>query len=214
MQKDLKHYRKSYEKGELTEADLPANPFILFQSWFDMADENDHIDEANAMHLSTVGVNGMPKTRVVLLKSYSRDGFIFFSNYHSEKGIQLDENPQCCLSFFWPALEKQVIIQGKVSKIAEAESTAYFKSRPKGSQLGAHASAQSSVIGSRAILENRLAKLEEEYKNLEIPKPTNWGGYIVKPINMEFWQGRRNRLHDRILYSKNNDNWKIERLAP
>ncbi|MUP45495.1 pyridoxamine 5'-phosphate oxidase [Gramella sp. BOM4] len=214
MQKDLKHYRKSYEKGELLEDDLPDDPYILFESWFSMADDSEAILEANAMHLSTVGENGMPKTRVVLLKSFSREGFIFFTNYDSEKGKHIKENPQCCLSFFWPNLEKQVIIQGAVSKLDEQASTDYFQSRPKGSQLGAHASEQSSVIASRKILENNLARLEAKYKDSQIPKPEHWGGFVVKPLNMEFWQGRKNRLHDRILYTHINDNWKIERLAP
>lgn len=214
MQNDLTSYRRSYEKGRLLESDIPVDPLILFRAWFDLADESSLVEEANAMSISTVGKDLMPKTRIVLLKSFDPEGFIFFTNYESDKGKHLKENPKCCLSFFWPALEKQVIIQGEVSKVAEDESDKYFHSRPRGSQLGAHASNQSSVIPSRHYLEDKLAELERKFENKEVPLPSYWGGYLVKPLRMEFWQGRKNRLHDRILYSKEGDNWKFERLAP
>ncbi len=214
MQNDLTSYRRSYEKGRLLESDIPVDPLILFRAWFDLADESSLVEEANAMSISTVGKDLMPKTRIVLLKSFDPEGFIFFTNYESDKGKHLKENPKCCLSFFWPALEKQVIIQGEVTKVEEEESDKYFHSRPRGSQLGAHASNQSSVIPSRHYLEDKLAELERKFENKDVPLPSYWGGYLVKPLSMEFWQGRKNRLHDRILYSKEGDNWKFERLAP
>lgn len=214
MQKDLAHYRRSYEKGILLETDIPKEPYELFQSWFNLADESPEVGEANAMTVSTVGKDLMPKSRTILLKSFDTNGFVFFTNYESEKGKDLAENPKCCILFFWPALEKQVIIQGEVSKIPAEESEEYFHSRPRGSQLGAHASNQSSVIPSRLYLEEKLADLERKYENEDIPLPSYWGGYLVKPVSFEFWQGRKNRLHDRILYTPEGENWKFERLAP
>ncbi|SDR73824.1 pyridoxamine 5'-phosphate oxidase [Gramella sp. MAR_2010_147] len=214
MQKDLKAYRKSYEKGKLLEEDIPANPNDLFKSWFHLADTSSHVEEANAMSISTVNKNGFPKARVVLLKGYGIDGFTFFTNYNSSKGKDLLENPKCCISFFWPSLEKQIIIQGIVEKISDKKSEEYFQSRPRGSQLGALASNQSSVIPSRDYLEDKLTRLEKEYENKQIPKPKEWGGFLLKPVSFEFWQGRANRLHDRILFTQEENNWKIERLAP
>ncbi len=215
MQKDLTSYRKSYEKGLLLETDIPDDPFELFQSWFQLADKADTIEEANAMSIATTGRDMNPISRIVLLKSYSKKGFIFFTNYNSQKGKALSENPKCCLSFFWPSLEKQVIIQGEASKISDTESEVYFHARPRGSQLGAKASNQSAPIPSREYLEDRLKDLEEKFKNKDIPKPEDWGGYIVKPLKIEFWQGRKSRLHDRILFTQKEDqHWKIERLAP
>lgn len=214
MQKDLTHYRRSYEKGSLMEKDLPIDPIILFESWFKLADESTLVQEANTMSISTVGNDRWPKTRIVLLKSFSPEGFIFFTNYESAKGKDLELNPKCCLSFFWPALEKQIIIQGKASKIGKEESEEYFNSRPRGSQLGALVSNQSSVIPSRDFLEDGLTELERKFENQPVPKPSHWGGYLVDPQKFEFWQGRQNRLHDRILYSKKENKWKMERLAP
>ena len=214
MQRDLKDYRKSYEKGKLLEQDIPEDPYTLFQAWFKIADESSLIEEANAMSIATVGKDNFPKTRVVLLKSFGNQGMTFFSNYNSSKGKDLTENPKCCISFFWPGLEKQIIMQGEVSKLPNEESEEYFHSRPRGSQLGALASPQSSVIPSRNYLEDRLENLKKQYKNKEIPKPDHWGGYLFKPLKFEFWQGRASRLHDRILFSKDQDNWKLERLAP
>ncbi len=214
MTKDLTGYRKSYEKGELNETDVPSDPYELFQNWFDLADSSDQIEEANAMTIATVGKSMLPKSRVVLLKSFDQNGFRFYSNYSSEKGKELEENPQCCISFFWPGLEKQIIIRGKVEKLSRSASEEYFHSRPEGSQLGALVSKQSSVIPSRDTLEHKLHDLEIKYKNEEIPMPDYWGGYLVKPVSFEFWQGRKNRLHDRLLYTPQDGNWKIERLAP
>lgn len=214
MSKDLKDYRKSYEKGKLLEKDIPQNPFELFQSWFDLADDAESVEEANAMSISTVGEEMMPKTRIVLLKGFSKNGLYFYTNYSSDKGKALAENPKCCISFFWPSLEKQIIIQGEAAKISREASVEYFHSRPRGSQLGALASDQSSVVPSRDFLEDKLSELENKYQNSEIPKPETWGGYIFVPTLFEFWQGRKSRLHDRIRFSKAEDAWKIERLAP
>lgn len=215
MQKDLGSYRKSYEKSELLEDSIPDNPMQLFQTWFYEVEQADGLDEPNAMTVSTLGLDGFPKNRVVLLKKYNHEGFIFYTNYNSEKGKAIDANPKLCLSFFWPNLERQIIIKGSAEKIASNLSDGYFESRPDGSKLGAIVSDQSSVISSRDILEEKLEALESEYKGKEIKRPDHWGGYIVKPVSIEFWQGRPNRLHDRIRYTLQKDfDWKIERLAP
>ena len=214
MENNLSDYRKSYEKGSLSKADVPEDPLDLFKGWFKLADESSQIDEVNAMSLATVGKDLIPKTRVVLLKSFDEDGFVFYSNYTSEKAQDLKENPQCCISFFWPALEKQIIIKGKVEKLNREASEKYFHSRPRGSQLGALVSNQSSVVDSREYLENKLHDLEMQYVDKEIPMPNDWGGYVISPLSYEFWQGRENRLHDRLRFSKAEKNWIVERLAP
>lgn len=215
MQKDLGNYRKTYEKSELIEGNVSDNPMQLFQTWFYETEQSDTVDEPNAMTVSTMGLDGFPKSRIVLLKKYTHEGFIFYTNYDSEKGKAIAKNPQVCISFFWPGLERQIIIKGNAKKIAENLSDGYFESRPDGSKLGAIASEQSSVIATREVLEERLKNLEEEYLEKPIPRPKNWGGYIVKPISLEFWQGRPNRLHDRIRYTiQENFDWKMERLAP
>ncbi len=215
MDKDLSHYRKSYEKGELSERLVPENPLELFRKWFHEADESGMADEANAMTLSTIGLDGFPKGRVVLLKRMTYEGFIFYTNYLSDKGRSIANNPNACLSFFWHGLERQVIIKGKVEKIAENLSDGYFESRPRGSQLSAHVSDQSEIIENRETLEKKLHELEARYEGKEIPRPSHWGGYILKPVEIEFWQGRPNRLHDRIRYRLNAElDWKIERLSP
>lgn len=214
MQKDLGNYRKSYEKSALIEDSISDNPMELFQKWFYEVEVSDGVDEPNAMTVSTIGLDGFPKNRVVLLKKYTHEGFIFYTNYESEKGKAIAENSNVCISFFWPNLERQIIIKGKAEKIAKNLSDGYFESRPDGSKLGAIVSDQSSVISSREVLEDNLAKLETAYKDKEIERPDFWGGYIVKPVSMEFWQGRPNRLHDRIRYSLEDLDWKIERLAP
>lgn len=214
MQKDLGNYRKSYEKSALMEDSISDNPMELFQKWFYEVEASDGIDEPNAMTVSTIGMDGFPKNRVVLLKKYNHEGFIFYTNYKSEKGNAIAANPNVCISFFWPNLERQIIIKGKAEKIAKNLSDGYFESRPDGSKLGAIVSEQSIVISSRDVLEDKLSSLEKEYEGKEIERPEWWGGYIVKPVSMEFWQGRPNRLHDRIRYSLADLDWKIERLAP
>jgi pyridoxamine 5'-phosphate oxidase len=215
MQKDLGNYRKSYEKSELMEDSIKENPMEQFQKWFYEVEASEGVDEPNAMTISTIGLDGFPKNRVVLMKKFTFEGFIFYTNYQSEKGKAIANNPSVCLSFFWPNMERQVIIKGKAEKLAENLSDGYFESRPMGSQLGAIVSNQSEVIPSRELLEQELKKLEKTYEGKSIERPDYWGGFLVRPISLEFWQGRPNRLHDRIRYTLQEDfDWKIERLAP
>ena len=215
MNNDLGDYRKSYDKGSLLESGISDNPLELFQQWFFEVDKHFPQDETNAMTLSTLGADGFPKGRVVLLKKYTHEGFIFYTNYDSEKGKSIVAYPKVSLSFHWAVAERQVIIKGKAEKISSNLSDGYFESRPRGSQLGAYASKQSTVVSNRKYLENQLDSLENKFKNKTIPRPEFWGGFIVKPIEIEFWQGRANRLHDRIRYQLQTDfNWKIERLSP
>ncbi len=213
--KDLGNYRKSYEKSELLETQIPEDPINLFHRWFYEAEDLDAADEVNAMTVSTIGLDGFPKSRVVLLKKFNEEGFIFYTNYNSEKGKAISNNPNVCLSFFWPGVERQVIIKGIAEKTQETISDNYFASRPDGSKLGAIVSPQSEVIPNREFLENNLKKLEKEWEGKEIQRPVHWGGFLVRPIEMEFWQGRPNRLHDRIRFKlQDNYEWKIDRLSP
>ena len=215
MSQDLSDYRKTYDKSELLEENCPENPIELFRDWFLQANDSEMVDEANAMSISSIGLDGFPKTRVVLLKKYTHEGFIFYTNYNSEKGKAITANNKVCLSFFWAGLERQIIIKGSAEKVAENLSDGYFESRPDGSKLGAWASNQSEVVANKQVLTDNLSKLEKEFENKEIPRPKHWGGFIVKPVSIEFWQGRPNRMHDRIRYELQKDfNWKLERLAP
>lgn len=214
MAEDLSAYRKSYERGALSEDTVDANPMQQFRKWFHEVQDSGGVDEANAMTISSISEDGFPKGRVVLLKKYDAYGFYFYTNYDSEKGKGIAKNNKVSLSFFWPNMERQIIIKGFAEKASDTESENYFHSRPKGSQLGAVVSPQSSVVASRDVLEENLAKLEAEFENKDVAKPDNWGGYVVKPISIEFWQGRANRLHDRIRYTLKDYDWIIERLAP
>jgi pyridoxamine 5'-phosphate oxidase len=212
---DLSNYRKSYEKSELLETNIPEDPINLFNRWFHEVEDFGGMDEVNAMTVSTFGLDGFPKARVVLLKQFTFEGFIFYTNYNSEKGKAISNNPNICLSFFWHSMERQVIIKGIAQKTPENISDNYFDSRPDGSKLGAIVSNQSEIISSRAILEENLKQLEKNFEGKPIPRPEFWGGFLVKPIEVEFWQGRPNRLHDRIRYKLQEDfSWKMDRLAP
>ncbi len=212
---DLGHYRKSYEKSQLLESAVPEDPMALFKQWFHEVEDFGAESEVNAMTVATIGLDGFPKARVVLLKQFTYEGFVFYTNYQSEKGRSIAAHPNVCLSFFWHSLERQVIIKGVAAKVAENLSDGYFESRPDGSKLGAIVSEQSQVIASRDVLEQKLKALETEYAGKEILRPSYWGGYLVRPVAVEFWQGRPNRLHDRIRYQlKADGSWTIERLAP
>ena len=213
--KDLSSYRKSYEKSELLEDSIPEDPINLFHRWFYEAEELNAAEEVNAMTVNTIGLDGFPKARIVLLKKFNEEGFIFYTNYNSEKGKALANNPNVCLSFFWPTVERQIIIKGIAEKTSAIVSDNYFASRPNGSKLGAIVSPQSEIIPDRKFLENNLKQLENDLEGNEILRPANWGGFLVRPVEVEFWQGRPNRLHDRIRYKlKDNYEWRIERLAP
>lgn len=213
--KDLGNYRKSYDKSELLESTIPEDPINLFNRWFHEAEDFGGVDEVNAMTVSTIGLDGFPKSRVVLLKKFNEEGFIFYTNYNSQKGRAIAANPNICLSFFWPSMERQVIIKGRAQKTSDIVSDGYFDSRPDGSKLGAIVSNQSEIIPSRAFLENNLKEVSQKYEGKEISRPNFWGGYLVVPFEVEFWQGRPNRLHDRIQYLLQDDlSWNINRLSP
>lgn len=212
MSRDLSNYRDKYLKGELIEKNLPKDPFDLFNNWFEDLEKYGNERENNAMSLSTVNEKNVPTTRVVLLKQFSKKGFIFYTNYNSRKGNHIKNNPNVCVSFYWPSMERQVIINGKVSEISKIESDKYFNSRPRSSQLGAIISNQSEIIPSRKYLEDKLSKIDSN--NNDLIRPSNWGGYIIKPELFEFWQGRDSRLHDRIIFSKSKTNWTHKRLSP
>ena len=212
MSKDLSNYRKSYLLGELIESSLPEDPLELFSDWFTNVEKIGKEIEPNAMSLAAINSENLPISRIVLLKKFDVEGFVFYTNYNSRKGKSISVNPAVCLSFFWSSVEQQVIINGVASKISGKESDTYFNSRPMGSQLGAIISNQSETIPSRKFLENKMEKLKLSSKKLQRPK--NWGGYIVKPLSIEFWQGRNNRLHDRILYERSINGWSLRRLSP
>ncbi len=206
--------RKDYTQKTLDEAGVAADAITQFGVWWEEAVKSE-IVEVNAMTLATATKEGLPDARIVLLKGYDENGFVFFTNYSSIKGRQIAENPAASLVFFWKELERQVRISGTVEKVSEADSDDYFASRPEGSRIGAWSSPQSEVIPARELIEANVTKYSEQFKAGTIPRPTHWGGYIVKPRVIEFWQGRPSRLHDRIRYTlQAGNNWKIERLAP
>lgn len=214
MEKAIADMRKEYAQQSLSEKDVEADPILQFKKWWDHALAS-KLNEPNAMILATASKEAVPSARIVLLKDFNENGFVFFTNYDSYKGQQLSENPKACLVFFWEELERQVRITGLVFKLSSTESDEYFNSRPEGSRIGAWASPQSQVIENRNWLDERFKKFSSEMKDGAIQRPPHWGGYLVKPVIVEFWQGRVSRLHDRIQYSLQEDGkWKIERLAP
>jgi len=211
---DLTALRGKYTTKGLNEEDLEQNPFKQFEIWFNDA-LNEKLCEPNAMSLATVGKDMMPSIRTVLLKTFDEKGFVFFTNYKSKKSKQIEENPKAATLFTWLELERQIKIEGTIEKISTKDSLKYFLSRPKGSQLGAWVSHQSEVISSRSLLEQKFDEMKNKFAKGEVPFPSFWGGYIIKPIQIEFWQGGQDRLHDRFLYTKQDDNtWEISRLAP
>jgi pyridoxamine 5'-phosphate oxidase len=225
MSNEIADIRKDYKLASLEEADVASNPIDQFTRWWNEAVAS-QIDEVNAMTLATVNAAGVPAARIVLLKGYNPNGFIFFTNYESDKGKNLAQNPNAALVFFWKELERQIRIEGTVQKVSAEESDRYFNSRPASSRIGAWASPQSAVIENRLVIEQNVERYSSIFANDFIERPDHWGGYIVKPTSIEFWQGRSSRLHDRIRYkletsdynaatdTRSDANWKIERLAP
>ena len=214
MHNTIADIRRDYYHKNLSESDVDANAIKQFEKWWHEA-VNSKIDEVNAMTLATASLDALPSARIVLLKEFNEKGFVFFTNYESYKAQQLAENPKACLVFFWKELERQVRITGLIEKINSKQSDDYFQSRPESSRIGAWASPQSRVIDDREWLDEKFNELVNKMEGTAIPRPPHWGGYIVKPVVIEFWQGRPSRLHDRIQYSLDeNGEWKIERLAP
>ena len=213
MPRTVADLRKEYTRAGLSESDVDPDPVEQFRRWFDEALEAD-LHEPNAMTVATAAPDGRPSARVVLLKVFDERGFVFYTNYEGRKGRELEENPRAALLFYWGELERQVRIEGTVSRTSEGESDAYYASRPRGSRLGAWASEQSRAVEGREVLEGRARDLEVEYEGREVPRPAFWGGYRVEPEVVEFWQGRESRLHDRISYRRGDGGWEIERLQP
>ncbi|MGX1754173.1 pyridoxamine 5'-phosphate oxidase [Sphingobacterium sp. NPDC055346] len=212
--KEIAAIREDYVKSSLSESDVQKKPIEQFQKWFDEA-MSSQVTEPTAMVVSTVSENGYPSSRVVLLKDIKTEGLSFFTNYNSRKGQEIIQNPHVSALFFWPELQRQVRFEAEVEKLPKADSDEYFSIRPRGSQIGAIASPQSAIIPDRETLEKRVAEVEKEMENIkEVPRPEFWGGFLLKPVRVEFWQGRGSRLHDRIVYIKDDGNWTINRLAP
>jgi pyridoxamine 5'-phosphate oxidase len=205
--------RHEYARDGLRESDAEEDPIQQFRGWFDEALAA-NLHEPNAMTLATATPDGRPSARVVLLKGFDERGFVFYTNYEGRKGRELEMNPYCALVFYWGELERQVRIEGRVSRVPDGEADAYFEGRPRGSQLGAWVSEQSRPVRDRGALEDRLRELEAEYEGREVPRPPFWGGYRVEPETIEFWQGRENRLHDRLVYRRSDGLWRRERLQP
>jgi pyridoxamine 5'-phosphate oxidase len=210
---DAENLRKEYTRAGMHEADMDPDPIVQFRAWFENVIEAD-LHEPNAMILATATRDGRPSARTVLLKGYDERGFVFYTNYEGRKASDLEANPACALLFYWGELERQVRIEGRAVRLSGEESDAYFASRPRGSRLGAWASEQSQPVEDRSILEERVKALEAEYEGREIPRPPFWGGYRVEPDTIEFWQGRENRLHDRLVYGRIGGGWKMQRLQP
>lgn len=210
---DISDLRREYMYAGLSREDLDDDPVVQFEQWFLDAQTNG-LDNPNALSLATVDRTGMPSLRTVLLKAFDDKGFVFYTNYGSRKAREIEANPQAAMLFHWLEFDRQVKIQGPVSKVSTAESLKYFASRPRGSQIGAWCSEQSSPIGSRTLLVQAYESMKSKFADGEIPLPDFWGGYRVKPVRIEFWQGRENRLHDRFEYVRDGDDWKIQRLAP
>lgn len=213
MNQSIADIRKDYKLKSLLEQDVKSNPVDQFSDWWNEA-VSSQIEEVNAMTLATATQGGLPSARIVLLKGFTYEGFKFYTNYESHKGTELALNPHAALVFFWKELERQIRVEGTVEKLSEEDAEAYFKTRPAASRIGAWASPQSTTIAGRETIEENVLKYKAQFGEENIPKPPHWGGYIVRPLKIEFWQGRRSRLHDRIQYTRQNEDWKIERIAP
>ncbi len=211
---DLHNLRKDYKQDTLSESEVDKNPIAQFEKWMHETISSKIVPEPNAMTLVTSTLDGKPSARVVLLKSFNKEGFAFYTNYESRKAKELNENPNVCIVFDWHVMERQVRIEGVVEKVSDEESDRYFNSRPKDSQLGAWISPQSSFIDGRQELDDRKTKIESQFKEKPITRPPHWGGYVLKPHTIEFWQGRQSRLHDRLIYIKTDEEWILRRLAP